>query len=198
MYSSRIVVIESWISLIVRPIAFRPEVELAAAIDSDSVLRLGLEDSSGWPGSCVRSDCGFADDPSVLGCSEDSEGWAGWSSESAFSLKDTINIILLGLLKNSLTVSLICHVNLMSMPCSREIKGSVHNFGKVYFLSENCSAHRGAFCQFSFRWIHYYGSNKSIGLEIGKSHLFAVVKVVLKVECQTWNSNLEWTLCIKC
>ena len=27
----------------------------------------------------------------------------------------------------------------------------------------------GAFCQFSFPWIHYYGSNKSTRLEIGKS-----------------------------
>ena len=33
--------------------------------------------------------------------------------------------------------------------------------------------HRDAFCQFSFRWIHYYGSNKSTGLETCKSHLCA-------------------------
>ena len=31
--------------------------------------------------------------------------------------------------------------------------------------------HRCAFCQFLFRWIHYNGSNKSTGLETGKSHL---------------------------
>ena len=116
MYSSRIVVIESWISLIVRPIAFRPDVEVEAVIDSDSALRLGLEDSSGWPVSCVRSDCGFADDPSVLGCSEDSEGWDGWSSESAFSLKDTIDIIFL---KNHWLVHwYIYHVKLMSRLCA--------------------------------------------------------------------------------
>ena len=30
---------------------------------------------------------------------------------------------------------------------------------------------RGLFCQFTFRWIHYYDSNRSIGLETGKSHL---------------------------
>ena len=36
------------------------------------------------------------------------------------------------------------------------------------------TVHRGAFCQFSFRWIHYYGSNKSTGLETGKSHICAV------------------------
>ena len=31
--------------------------------------------------------------------------------------------------------------------------------------------HRGAFCQFPFRWIYYYGSNKSTGKETGKMHL---------------------------
>ena len=31
--------------------------------------------------------------------------------------------------------------------------------------------HRGAFCQFAFRWIYYYGSNKSTGKETGKTHL---------------------------
>ena len=29
--------------------------------------------------------------------------------------------------------------------------------------------HRGAFCQFPFRWIYYYGSNKSTGKETGKT-----------------------------
>ena len=33
------------------------------------------------------------------------------------------------------------------------------------------------FASFLFRWIHYYGSNKSTGLEIGKSHLCAVHQV---------------------
>ena len=37
-----------------------------------------------------------------------------------------------------------------------------------------CSQHRGAFCQFPFRWIHYYGSNKSSGKETGKTHLCAL------------------------
>jgi len=32
----------------------------------------------------------------------------------------------------------------------------------------------GAFCQFTFQWIHSYESNKSTGLETGKLHLFAV------------------------
>ena len=39
--------------------------------------------------------------------------------------------------------------------------------------------HRGAFCQFTFQWIHYYDSNKSNGLETGKSHLCAVGRICL-------------------
>ena len=34
--------------------------------------------------------------------------------------------------------------------------------------------HRGVFYQFSFRWIYYYGYNKSTGEENGKTHLCAV------------------------
>ena len=34
--------------------------------------------------------------------------------------------------------------------------------------------HRGAFCQFSSRWIYYYGVNKSNGKETGKTHLCAM------------------------
>ena len=34
--------------------------------------------------------------------------------------------------------------------------------------------HRGAFCQFTFRWICYCGSNKSTGKETGKMHLCAL------------------------
>ena len=38
------------------------------------------------------------------------------------------------------------------------------------------SVHRGAFCQFLFLWIYYYGSNKFTGKETGKMHLCAVVQ----------------------
>ena len=38
----------------------------------------------------------------------------------------------------------------------------------------NTALHRGAFCQFPFWWIYYYGSNKSIGKETGKTHLCAM------------------------
>ena len=34
--------------------------------------------------------------------------------------------------------------------------------------------HRGAFCQFPFRWIYYCHSSKSTGKESGKTHLCAV------------------------
>ena len=43
------------------------------------------------------------------------------------------------------------------------------------FSCENWSVHRGAFCQSSFRWIYFYGSNKSTGKETGKLHLCALV-----------------------
>ena len=38
----------------------------------------------------------------------------------------------------------------------------------------NHRVHRGAFCQFPFRWIYYYGRNKSTGKETGKTHLCGV------------------------
>ena len=37
------------------------------------------------------------------------------------------------------------------------------------------SVHRGAFCQFLFLWIYYYGSNKFTGKKTVKTHLCAVV-----------------------
>ena len=36
--------------------------------------------------------------------------------------------------------------------------------------------HKGTFCRSSFRYIYYYGSNKSTGKEAGKSHLCELVK----------------------
>ena len=39
--------------------------------------------------------------------------------------------------------------------------------------------HRGAFCQFTFRWIHYYDGNKSTGLEFGKLNLCALSEGLL-------------------
>ena len=42
--------------------------------------------------------------------------------------------------------------------------------------------HRGAFCQFTFRWIHYYDSNKSTGLETGKLHLCGIIWMKFTVD----------------
>ena len=57
-------------------------------------------------------------------------------------------------------------------------KGTLANIEKWYFVTKivvtYCTV-RGAFCQFPFRWIYYYGSNKSTGKETGKTHLCAVV-----------------------
>ena len=40
--------------------------------------------------------------------------------------------------------------------------------------------HRGAFCQFPFRWIHYCGSIKSTRKETGKMHLCALQRIEKK------------------
>ena len=37
----------------------------------------------------------------------------------------------------------------------------------------NVNHQRGAFCQFIFRWVYHYGSNKYTGKETGKTHLCA-------------------------
>ena len=45
---------------------------------------------------------------------------------------------------------------------------------KSHLTNPGLTMHRGAFCQFPFRWIYYYGSNKSTGKETGKTHLCAL------------------------
>ena len=49
------------------------------------------------------------------------------------------------------------------------------NFLNSPYLPPTPHTHRGAFCQFLFRWIYYYGSNKSTGKKTGKTHLCAPV-----------------------
>ena len=49
---------------------------------------------------------------------------------------------------------------------------------ETLYLDKFEALHRGAFCQFPFWWIYYYGSNKSTGKETGKMHLCAVVLLV--------------------
>ena len=45
--------------------------------------------------------------------------------------------------------------------------------------------HRGAFCQFPFRWIYYYGSNKFTGKETGKTHLCVMFKSVISTQSKS-------------
>ena len=50
-----------------------------------------------------------------------------------------------------------------------------------FFISiPHHTLHRGAFCPIPFRWIYYYGSNKSTGEETGKMHLCALGKYLKK------------------
>ena len=39
------------------------------------------------------------------------------------------------------------------------------------FVNKTWGLHRGAFCQFSFRWIYYCHNSKSTGKETAKTHL---------------------------
>ena len=66
-------------------------------------------------------------------------------------------------------------------------------------MHQNKQLQRGAFCQFSFRWIYYCHSSKSTGKEIGKMHLCAVycfVKIRFKnVDC-CWTSRRRGNILI--
>ena len=59
------------------------------------------------------------------------------------------------------------HAHMQSVGWHKET--SIRTFkiiaGKLYRM------HRGAFCQFPFRWIYYFGINESTGKETGKMHL---------------------------
>ena len=60
----------------------------------------------------------------------------------------------------------------------RSSKSKVHPMDLHY--TGYTPVHRGAFYQFPFRWIYYYGSNKSTGKETGKTHLCALCKWVMR------------------
>ena len=47
---------------------------------------------------------------------------------------------------------------------------SMQNFQDL--LNTSTPVHRGAFCQYPFRWIYYYGTGK----KIGKTHVCAVYR----------------------
>ena len=51
------------------------------------------------------------------------------------------------------------------------------------------TVHRGAFCHFSFQWIYYCHSSKSIGKETGKKHLCALTTswYLHKIIIRVWN-----------
>ena len=54
---------------------------------------------------------------------------------------------------------------------------SIPMLGQLLLPSLNriCKFNESEFCQFSFRWIYDYGSNKSTWLETAKSHLCALI-----------------------
>ena len=63
-------------------------------------------------------------------------------------------------------------------------------FRSTDILKKRCpyqSAHRRAFCQFPFRWIYYYDSNKSTGKETGKTHLYEVYEFIYLYSKNLWN-----------
>ena len=64
--------------------------------------------------------------------------------------------------------------------CKGHIHAALHLFSLV--TTTVLTLHRGAICQFPFRWIYYYGSNKSTGKETGKTYLCALVPWVPYVD----------------
>ena len=58
-------------------------------------------------------------------------------------------------------------------------------------MKQQLPLHRGAFCQFPFRQIYYYGSNKSTGKDIGKTHLCALC-------CTTGSSSNLQKILVNC
>ena len=52
--------------------------------------------------------------------------------------------------------------------------------------------HRGAFCQFPFRWIYYCHSIKSSGKETGKIHLCAMLQKSIKMQRKPMSPTFVW------
>ena len=61
---------------------------------------------------------------------------------------------------------------------------------RIYKLYDQTSgpttSHRGAFCQFSLRWIYYCPNSKSTGKETGKTHLCASRGFIEVQNCRIW------------
>ena len=60
--------------------------------------------------------------------------------------------------------------------CPVHIFGLSHSVSTLGFFCN--TVHRGVFCKFPFRWIYYYGSNKSTEKETDKTHLCAVYSLL--------------------
>ena len=93
-------------------------------------------------------------------------------------LRSSTNLFLLNLSIADLLVLAICTSSSLVEIVTRSDKWIL---GKVHILKPRTSGffsviplYRGAFCQFPFRWIYYYGSNESTGKETGKTHLCAL------------------------
>ena len=65
------------------------------------------------------------------------------------------------------------NVTTKGLAVGSRIKVEVHE-SAIFCHLNFFTVHRGAFCQFLFRWIYYYGSNKCTGKETDKTHLCAL------------------------
>ena len=61
---------------------------------------------------------------------------------------------------------------------------------RIYLLSMRTRpVHRGAFCQFAFQWIYYYGCNKSTGKELANRN--SVQRVRRVTNCTNYCASSE-------
>ena len=77
-------------------------------------------------------------------------------------------LISMGMKKKKILEKLVETLSLVKLMLSRKLQPLICTITKQ-------ALHRGAFCQFPFRWIYFYGSNKSTGKETGKTHLCAMM-----------------------
>ena len=75
--------------------------------------------------------------------------------------------------------------------CSNRLKSlqvicNIGLFNSVIQVRMDQGLHRGAFCQFTFRWIYYCHNSKSTGKKTGKRHLCAVSRLVFRYTGLKW------------
>ena len=111
-----------------------------------------------------------------------------WISDSSFSISvktsgqscnrqnNWISFFSFFLSDLSLWLSLSSLLSWLQLTCIVFILGPMSNQKRPIILwpIPFLTLHRGAFCQFPFRWIYHYGSNKSTGKETSNSHLCAL------------------------